>query len=61
MARPIKETPILYGEEARIFEENTKHVRPLSEEQIAQIKRDYDHILSIFEEKQDNGASIQHI
>ena len=32
MARPIKETPILYGEEARKFEESMKQVRPLSDE-----------------------------
>ena len=46
MARPIKETPILYGEEARKFEESMKQVRPLSDEKLAQIKRDYDCILS---------------
>lgn len=27
MARPIKETPILYGEDARRFEERMKQVR----------------------------------
>lgn len=51
MARPIKETPILYGEEARQFEERMKHVRPLSDERIAEIKRDYEYIMSMFEDE----------
>ena len=60
MARPIKETPILYGEEAREFEENMKQVRPLSDEKLAQIKRDYDCILSIFEEERNNGTDVKY-
>ena len=61
MARPIKETPILYGKEARQFEENMKHVRPLSGERLAQIKRDYDCVLSIFEEEgQGYGTKVRH-
>jgi hypothetical protein len=32
MARPIKETPVLYGEDARRFEERMKHPQPISEE-----------------------------
>ena len=60
MARPIKETPILYGEEARKFEESMKQVRPLSDEKLAQIKRDYDCILSIFEEERSNGTNIKY-
>lgn len=49
MARPIKETPILYGEDARKFVERMKNVRPLSDERIAEIKRDYEYIMSMFE------------
>ena len=33
MARPIKETPILYGEDARRFEERMKNVQKESPEQ----------------------------
>lgn len=33
MARPIRETPILYGEDARRFEENMKRVERMSPEQ----------------------------
>lgn len=33
MARPIRETPILYGEDARRFEENMKRVESMSPEQ----------------------------
>lgn len=60
MARPIKETPILYGEEARKFEEDMKNVRPLSDEKIAEIKRDFHSILSIFEEGQSNGTDVRY-
>ena len=30
MARPIRETPILFGEDARRFEEQMKHPRKIS-------------------------------
>jgi len=33
MARPIRETPILYGEDARRFEEEMKRVESISPEQ----------------------------
>lgn len=33
MARPIKETPILFGEDAIRFEERMKETRPLSSEE----------------------------
>ena len=48
MARPIKETPILFGEEARRFEERMKNVKPLSKERIAEIRRDYEYMMSMF-------------
>ena len=51
MARPIKETPILFGEEARRFEERMKKIRPLSKERIAEIRRDYEYMMSMFERK----------
>ncbi len=33
MARPIRETPILSGEDARRFEEQMKHPRKISKEE----------------------------
>ena len=34
MARPIKETPTLYGKEARIFAEKIAHPKPVSREEV---------------------------
>lgn len=42
MARPIKETPILYGEEARLFELRMMNVQKLPEERRAKILADYE-------------------
>lgn len=42
MARPIKETPILYGDEARKFEMRTLNPTPVSLEKREQIMRDYE-------------------
>ena len=42
MARPIRETPILYGDEARRFETQMLDPTPLSEERIAQMVSDYE-------------------
>lgn len=42
MAKPIKETPILYGDEAREFEERAKNIVPISEKERKKIKNDYD-------------------
>lgn len=41
MARPIKETPILYGDEARKFELQVQHPEKLSAEKTAKIMNDY--------------------
>lgn len=38
MARPIKETPVLTGKDARRFEERLKSVKPVSKEEINRIK-----------------------
>ena len=42
MARPIKETPILYGEEARQFEMRMMNPKPVSKKRRESIKRDYE-------------------
>lgn len=59
MARPIKETPILFGEEARRFEERMKNVKPLSKERIAEIRRDYEYMMSMFERKKKDGIRTE--
>ena len=37
MARPIKETPILYGDDAKRFLANIENVKPASYEEIKQM------------------------
>ena len=49
MARPIKETPILYGEDARRFEARMKEKRYEDPEKKAKRLRDYEMIMKIFE------------
>ena len=48
MARPIRETPILYGEDARRFEEEIKRVESMSDEERKsnreQLLKDYENI-----------------
>lgn len=57
MARPIKETPILYGEEARRLQEAMKNVKPESPEKAAEMWADYDYFLSIFEDDNDDDTT----
>ena len=42
MARPIKETPILYGEEALRFEMRMMDPLPISPEMLESIQSDYE-------------------
>ena len=42
MARPIKETPMLFGEEARQFEMRMMDPQPISPEMLENILRDYE-------------------
>lgn len=42
MARPIKETPILFGEDGRRFEERMKNPPKLSPEKRAEIRKSYE-------------------
>ena len=46
MARPIKETPILYGEEARQFETRMMNPQPVSREWMESMQRDYEFMSS---------------
>ena len=44
MAKPIKETPVLYGEDAYRFEMAVRNVVPLSDEEREEILRDYEEV-----------------
>lgn len=48
MARPIKETPILFGEDARRFEERMKEQRRETPEEKADRMAAYELIMGIF-------------
>jgi len=47
MARPIKETPTLYGEDARIFEQKVANPKPVSREDVLAAQNAYDEFMSI--------------
>lgn len=44
MARPIKETPILYGKDAERFLNEMKDVKPTSEEEKQRVRASYERI-----------------
>ena len=44
MAKPIKETPILYDEDAYRFEMAARDVGPLPDEEVDQMWRDYEEV-----------------
>jgi len=46
MARPIRETPILCGKDARLFERKMREVKPLSEERRREMRKQYESFLS---------------
>ena len=50
MARPIKETPILYNEDAYRFEMAAHNVVPLPEEERERIRKDYEEVRSWWQE-----------
>ena len=62
MARPIKETPILYGEDARRFEARMQERRRVSTEERARINANYELVLSMLkrgeELKQQRHAAV---
>ncbi|MBO4334163.1 MAG: hypothetical protein IKP81_02240 [Paludibacteraceae bacterium] len=53
MARPIKETPILYGEDARRFENELNNVQPLSKEEKERIRTHYEEVLLMMDRGKD--------
>lgn len=62
MARPIKETPILFGEDARRFEARMNQKRTVSQEEIDRVKKNYDIVMKWFEngkKYEDEQRAIQ--
>jgi hypothetical protein len=49
MAKPIKETPFLYGKDASTFVQENKEVKKVSEKEKEEIKEDYETLMSIAE------------
>lgn len=47
MARPIQDTPVLYGEDARRFVELMNTPRPESDEKKAKIKTAYETVMKM--------------
>ncbi|MCH5217883.1 MAG: hypothetical protein J1F07_04955 [Muribaculaceae bacterium] len=47
MARPIKETPILFGTDARRFEERMKNPPKITEERKEEMIRNYEMIMKM--------------
>jgi hypothetical protein len=47
MARPIKETPVLTGKDARVFEEKINNPREVSQAEVESAREAYDYIKSI--------------
>lgn len=45
MARPIRETPILFGEDARRFEERMQRPRKVSKEELERVKKNYELVM----------------
>ena len=47
MARPIKETPILFGEDAERFLKNMKEVKAASQEEKSRVRQSYEKMKKI--------------
>ena len=47
MARPIKETPILFGSDAKRFEERMQNPPKVKTEKRAQIRRSYETVMKM--------------
>ena len=47
MSRPIKETPTLYGKDARIFEQKIANPKPVSREDVLAAQDAYNKFMSI--------------
>jgi hypothetical protein len=49
MAKPIKETPFLYGKDADVFIKENKEVKKISQEEKEEIIDDYETLMSLAE------------
>ena len=47
MSRPIKDTPTLYGKDARIFEQKIVNHKPVSREDVLAAQDAYNKVMSI--------------
>ena len=47
MVRPIKETPVLKGEDAKRFRESVEHPTPVSKAEVAKARKTYEKFKSI--------------
>ena len=47
MSRPIKETPTLYGKDARVFEKKIANFKPVSREDVLAAQDAYNKFMSI--------------
>jgi len=47
MARPIKETPTLYGDDARRFADAVEHPRTVSKDEVLRAEDAFNQIMSI--------------
>ncbi len=47
MARPIKETPTLRGEEARLFEHKLRHPQAITDKEVKEAHDAYNRVMSI--------------
>ena len=45
MARPVRETPILLGEDARRFEERMKNPRKVAKEELERVRKNYELVM----------------
>ena len=57
MARPIKETPILFGEDARRFEERMKQVRRETPEERERRQNHYNVVLKWFKNAEEDETA----
>lgn len=49
MAKPIKETPFLYGKDAETFVKENKEVKKVSEEEKEEINKNYEALRKVAE------------
>lgn len=47
MARPIKETPTLTGNDAKVFEEKINNPRTVTQAEVKAARESYDRVMSI--------------